>query len=524
MININKEDMSSFDMQEYATLFFEVNKKFKKIYHIFSNPEWSSSTTKQWGELLKMFQEITPKITLDPNKMMDAYLDYSQDYTTMLQSICASTENKNIAVDFDISDKRFKDAEWQEHPIFKYLQKHYLITNKYIQTILSDIESHDKNAAKKCRFYAQQFLHAISPGNFIFTNPSVLRTTMKDGGKNILNGLDNLIADLERNGGKLQIKMTDFDAFEIGKNIATTPGKVIFQNELMQLIQYESQTKQVYKRPLLVIPPWINKYYILDLSPDNSFIDWIVKQGHTVFLISWVNPDVTHAHKDFEDYLIEGSIAALDVIAEVTEEHEVNVLGYCIGGTLLGCTLSYLAEKNDHRIKSATYLTTMLDFSEPGDLGIFIDDDQVKEIENYMEKQGYLDGQTLSHIFNMLRANDLIWSYYIKNYLHGNNPAPLDILYWNSDSTNLPKKMHSFYLRNMYLNNRLCIPYGIQLNNVPINLHTIDVPVYFLSTQQDHIAPWKSTYAGMKIHSGKTTFVLGGSGHIAGIVNPPKKK
>jgi polyhydroxyalkanoate synthase len=317
--------------------------------------------------------------------------------------------------------------------------------------------------------------------------------------------------------------MSDLKAFKLGQNIATTPGKVIFQNDLMQLLQYQPSTEQVHLKPLLVVPPWINKYYILDLSPANSFIKWAVDQGHTVFLISWVNPDERLAHKIFDDYLLEGPLTALDVIEKITGQREVNAVGYCLGGTLLAITVAYLAAKKDDRILSGTYFTTMLDFSEPGELGIFLDEEQISLLEEKMKEKGYLDGSSMATTFNMLRANDLIWSFYVNNYLLGNEATAFDLLYWNSDSTRMPAKMHSFYLRNMYQQNLLIQPNGISLNGQGIDLSLINTPGYFVSTQEDHIAPWKSTYKGIHLLSSPVKFILGGSGHIAGIINPPVK-
>ena len=315
--------------------------------------------------------------------------------------------------------------------------------------------------------------------------------------------------------------MTDLDAFELGKNVAVTPGKVIFQTELMQLIQYAPTTEQVYQRPLLVIPPWINKYYILDLQPKNSFIRYALDQGFTVFVISWVNPDADHANKTFEDYMVEGPLAALDAIAQATGERDANVVGYCLGGTLLAAMLAYLAEKQDRRIKAATFLASLTDFEDPGELGVFIDEEQLAAMDESMARRGYLEGREMATTFNMLRANDLIWSFVINNYLMGKEPFPFDLLYWNSDSTRMPYAMHSFYLRRFYQENRLIEPGGISLCGVPIDLRKIRLPVYMLSTREDHIAPWASTYAATRLYRGKTTFVLAGSGHIAGIINPP---
>ena len=334
-------------------------------------------------------------------------------------------------------------------------------------------------------------------------------------------GLDHLLTDLEKGKGDLRISMTDTDAFELGKNVAVSEGKVVYQNDMMQLLQYAPSTEKVAKRPLLVVPPWINKFYILDLQPRNSLIKWAVDQGHTVFVISWVNPDERHADKGFEDYMFEGPLAAMEAMALATDIKELNVIGYCIGGTLTASTLAYLAAANDKRVKSATFLTTMVDFSEPGELGVFIDEDQLERLEEHMDKQGYLDGQYMSQVFNLMRDNDLIWSFVVNNYLMGREPMAFDLLYWNSDNTRMPKMMHSLYLRKMYLQNKLVEPGGIEMGGVPIDLTKIKTPVYWLSTKDDHIAPWQSTYKATQIYQGPKRFVLSASGHIAGVINPP---
>jgi polyhydroxyalkanoate synthase len=355
----------------------------------------------------------------------------------------------------------------------------------------------------------------------VLTNPEALREFVHSGGQSLMNGLRNLLEDLERGNGRLNIRMTDMEAFDLGRDIAATPGKVIFQNEMMQLLQYQPTTTQVRRRPLLIFPPWINKFYILDLRAKNSFIKWAVDQGHTVFVISWVNPNQEYATKSFDDYLREGSLAALSAIEQATGEREVNAVGYCLGGTLLSSTLGYLAAVNDECIQSASLFTTLLDFSQPGDLEVFIDEEQLDALERRMERQGFLDGSEMSTTFSMLRANDLIWSFFINNYLLGKDPFPFDLLFWNSDSTRMPAEMHSFYLRNMYQNNLLKESGGIVLNGEAIDLARVKVPVYFVSTIEDHIALWKSCYAGTQLFGGPVRFVLGASGHIAGVINPP---
>jgi polyhydroxyalkanoate synthase len=371
-------------------------------------------------------------------------------------------------------------------------------------------------------FYTRQYIDAVSPSNFLLTNPEVLRETVASGGHNLVKGLSNLLEDLSRGDGEqLRLRMTDEKAFQLGVNIATTPGKVVYQNELIQLIQYQPEKGTVHRRPLLIIPPWINKYYILDLRESNSFVKWAVGAGHTVFVISWVNPGKALAGKRFDDYLSEGVLAALDAVERATGEREANVVGYCLGGTLLAAALGYLEAKKDARIASATFLASLIDFAEGGELEVFIDEQQVKALEKKMARRGYLEGSEMATTFNMLRANDLIWSFVVNNYLLGRDPFPFDLLYWNSDSTRMPAAMHSFYLRNMYMKNLLAKPGGIRLHGVPIDLTHVKTPVYFVSTLEDHIAPWRSTYAGAKLFGGPVRFVLGGSGHIAGIVNHP---
>jgi polyhydroxyalkanoate synthase len=418
-------------------------------------------------------------------------------------------------------DWRFKDEEWSKNFVFDFLKQSYLITARHMQQAVAQVKGLPPESQRKVAFFTRQYVEALAPSNFLMTNPQVLRETVATGGENLVRGMNNLLRDLERGGGQLRVSMTDETAFQLGRNVATSPGKVIFQNDLMQLIQYLPITSEVYRRPLVIIPPWINKYYILDLREKNSFIRWAVAQGHTVFVVSWVNPDARLAQKGFDDYMVEGPLAAMDAVARATGEREMNLIGYCLGGTLLGSTLGYLAAKNDHRVKSATYFVSLLDFSEPGELGVFIDEGTVANLENKMNQRGYLEGSEMAGTFNLLRANDLVWSFVVNNYLLGKDPFPFDLLYWNADSTRMPARMHSFYLRNMYLKNLLGVPGGITLDGVPIDLSRVEQPSYFISTVEDHIAPWKTTYKGARYLGGPVRFVLGGSGHIAGIVNPP---
>jgi polyhydroxyalkanoate synthase len=418
-------------------------------------------------------------------------------------------------------DKRFKNELWIDNYLCDYIKQFYLLMSRYLQASADSVSGVDPHTQHKLKFYTRQFLNALSPTNFAATNPVVLRETIESRGENLIKGLRNFVEDLERGGGRLSLKMSDLSAFRFGENIATTPGKVIFQNELMQLIQYLPSTPMVHRRPLLIVPPWINKFYILDLKPKNSFIKWCTEQGQTVFVISWVNPGPELADKGFADYLREGPLAALDAIRRATGETEANVVGYCIGGTLTASALAYMAATNDRRVASATFFATLLNFADVGDISVFLDDAQLQLADEHMYRLGYLEGHHMGEAFNLLRENDLIWFFVVNNYLMGREPGAFDLLYWNSDTTRMPARMHSFYLRNMYHRNVLKDAGGVTLAGVPIDLRKIAVPVYFLSTREDHIAPWRSTYAGTQLVSGAVRFVLGASGHIAGVINPP---
>jgi polyhydroxyalkanoate synthase len=468
------------------------------------------------------FIEMTTRLMSNPARLMQAQMGLWQDYMALWQNTTRRIMGlgNEPVIQADPRDRRFKDGAWQDNEIFDFIKQSYLLSARFVQEVVKDVDGMDPKVAQKVDFYSRQFVDALSPSNFVLTNPEVLRKTVETGGENLLKGLTNLLADLERGRGKLRIRMTDVEAFKLGENIATTPGKVVWQTPLMQLIQYAT-TETVLKRPLLIIPPWINKFYILDLRPKNSFVRWAVAQGHTVFVVSWVNPDEELAAKDFGDYMEEGILAALDAIEATTGEKAINAIGYCLGGTLLACTLAWMAVKKDRRIKSATYLVTLLDFSEAGELGVFIDEQQIQALEEKMNKRGYLEGSEMAQTFNMLRANDLIWSFVVNNYLLGNEAFPFDLLYWNSDSTRMPAAMHSFYLRNMYQRNLLKELGGITLKGVPIDLSLVNLPTYMLAAREDHITPWKSTYRGLKYVKGTKRFVLAASGHIAGVVNSP---
>ncbi|MGB0632150.1 MAG: PHA/PHB synthase family protein [Alphaproteobacteria bacterium] len=469
------------------------------------------------------FMEMTQRMMADPARLAQAQVDLWNSYMALWQQ----TANRMMGQDAeslaepDSDDRRFSDAAWQENPVFDYIKQSYLLTSKWMINTVRETEGMEDETARKVDFYTRQFVDAIAPTNFAMTNPQVLRETVDTKGQNLINGLSNLLDDLERGKGQLAIKHVDPDAFEIGKSVATTPGKVVFQNELFQLLQFNPGTDKVRKTPLLIVPPWINKYYILDLREKNSFIKWAVDQGHTIFVVSWVNPDEKLALKTFEDYMLDGPVAAIGAACEAAGAEKVNVIGYCIGGTMTATALAYMAEKGDDRVASATFFTTLIDFEEPGELGVFIDEEQIASLEEKMSERGYLEGSEMASTFSMLRANDLIWSFVINNYLMGKEPFPFDLLFWNADSTRMPAVMHSYYLRMMYQANALVQPGGLELGGVKIDLRKIKVPVYILSTKEDHIAPWKSTFAATQLYSGNTTFVLASSGHIAGVVNPP---
>jgi polyhydroxyalkanoate synthase len=473
------------------------------------------------------FLEMTRHMMANPQKMMESGLSLWQGYMELWQSAALrmmGAEAEPVA-EPSRDDRRFRDEAWSDNQVFDYIKQSYLLTAKWLESTVQDVEGLDSKTQRKVNFYTRQFVDALSPTNFLLTNPQALRATVESKGENLVKGLNNLLDDLERGDGKLAIRMTDMDAFEIGKNVATAKGKVVYRNDLIELIQFDPLTDKVSQTPLLIVPPWINKFYILDLRPENSFIRWAAEQGHTVFVVSWVNPDAKLARKTYDDYMLEGPLAAMDAIEQATGERAVNIIGYCLGGTLTAATLAWMAaqkgQKWKDRVKSATFFTTMVDFADAGDLSVFVDETQLENMEAKMNERGYLEGSEMATTFNMLRANDLIWSFVVNNYLLGKDPFPFDLLFWNSDSTRMPAAMHAFYLRNMYLENKLATPGGISLAGTPIDLGKIDVPTYMISTREDHIAPWKATYAATQIYKGPIRFVLSASGHIAGVINPP---
>src|SRR6201986_2505509 len=417
-------------------------------------------------------------------------------------------------------DRRFTDPEWKSNQFFDFVLQFYLLTTQWAHDLVRNAEGLDPHTRKKAEFYVQQITNALAPSNFVLTNPEVLRETLASNGDNLVRGMKMLAEDIEAGHGTLRIRQSDPANLTVGVNMATTPGKVIFQNDLMQLIQYTPSTEKVLRTPLLIVPPWINKFYILDLKPEKSFIKWCVDQGITVFVISWVNPDKQLGAKTWDDYMKEGPLAAMDVIERATGELKVHTAGYCVGGTLLATTLAWLADKRRVRVTSATFLAAQVDFTHAGDLLVFVDEGQISSLERDMQESGVLEGSRMAMAFNMLRSNDLIWSYVVNNYLKGQPPSAFDLLHWNSDATRMPAANHSYYLRNFYLENRLSTG-SMVLDNTLLDLTKVKVPVYNLATREDHIAPAESVLYGSQFFGGPVKYVLSGSGHIAGVVNPP---
>ena len=475
--------------------------------------------------LMGAFTELLRGMVADPTPIMEAQFDLWRDYMSLWERTARRMlGGASEPVVFPAAgDKRFRDKEWQENQVFDFIKQSYLLTANWLQNTVAKVENLEPRERRRIEFYTKQFADALAPTNFILTNPEVLRATLQSNGENLVRGLNNLLEDLDRGEGQLAIRQTT-DVFKVGENIATAPGKVVFRNELIELLQYQPTTAEVYERPLLIFPPWINKFYILDLRPENSFIRWAVDRGYTVFVVSWVNPDRRLAKKGFEDYMRDGIFAALDAVEQATGVRDPSVIGYCIGGTLLGATLAYMAAKSESRIHSATFFAAQADFSEAGDLQIFIDDAQLESLEQMMETAGgVLQGSKMATTFNMLRANDLIWSFVVNNYLLGRDPVPFDLLYWNSDTTRMPEATHLFYLREFYKNNALAKG-KMTLGGVPLNLSKVKIPVYLQSAKEDHIAPCRSVYKSTQLFKGPIRFIVAGSGHIAGVVNPPAAK
>ncbi len=472
-----------------------------------------------------VMRSLAKAMSRDREAVVEAQTQWWNNFMTLWES----TARKMLGGDADAvvepapGDRRFKADEWRQNEVFDFIKQSYLLTANAMQEMVGNLHGLDEKERSRVAFYTRQFADALAPTNFPMTNPDVLKATIASNGENLVKGLDNLLADIERGHGELSIRQSA-DGFTIGENVATAPGKVVFRNEIMELLQYSPATDEVHARPLLIFPPWINKYYIIDLRPENSFVRWLVSRGYTVFLVSWVNPGADMAGKGFEDYMQGGIFAALDAVEKATGVKDPNCVGYCIGGTLLAATLAYMAAKGDDRIHSATFWAAQTDFSEAGELSVFVDEAQLEALKNQMDSGGgVLPGSKMAGAFNMLRANDLIWSFVINNYLLGKQPMPFDLLYWNSDTTRMPEKLHLSYLRQCYKENALASG-KMELAGVKLDLSKVKVPVYLQSAREDHIAPANSVFKSVNLFGGPVRFIIAGSGHIAGVINPPAAK
>ena len=488
--------------------------------------ELRDSVAEPMADMVKTFSKVTEYWLSDPSRALEAQTRLFAGYLTVWGNAISRArtgEEPSEAVVPDSGDKRFQDPEWGKNAFFDFLKQVYLVTSRWANDLVDKADGLDEHTRHKASFYVKQVSNAISPSNFILTNPELFRETVASNGENLVRGMKMLAEDIAAGKGDLRLRQGDHSSFEVGKNLATSPGKIVGRSDVAEIIQYDPATETVLKRPLLICPPWINKFYILDLKPEKSFIRWAVEQGHTVFVVSWVNPDERHGTKNWEAYIREGLQYGLDTIERATGEHEVNAVGYCVGGTLLAAALALMAQEGDDRIRSVTFFATQVDFTYAGDLKVFVDEDQVAAVERSMSGKGYLDGTKMATAFNMLRSGDLIWPYVVNNYMRGKDPLPFDLLYWNADSTRMAAANHSYYLRNCYLENTLSQG-RMELAGHTLSLGDIKIPVYNLATKDDHIAPARSVFLGSKYFGGKVDYVLTGSGHIAGVVNPPQSK
>ena len=485
--------------------------------------EVPNSAAEPMNELVKTLSQIAEYWMADPKRTLEAQsLLLGSMFNVWMRTAHKLSGSAEAPVASAVKDKRFSDEDWERNPFFDFLRQTYLVVGEWADRLVEETQGLDAHTKHKAAFYVRQLMAALSPANFIATNPQVYRETVASNGENLVRGMKILAEDLAAGRGELRMRQTDYSKFAVGKNMAMTPGKVIAQSDICEVIQYEPSTETVLKRPLLICPPWINKFYILDLNPQKSFIKWCIDQGHTVFVISWVNPDQRHADKGWEAYIREGIDFALETVEKATGERQVNSIGYCVGGTLLAAALALHAQEGDDRIASATLFTTQVDFTFAGDLKVFADEAQIGDLEERMKSTGYLDGQKMAAAFNMLRSSELIWPYFVNNYLKGVDPSAFDLLYWNSDSTRMAAANHSYYLRNCYLKNNLTQG-KMELAGKTLSLEDVKVPIYNLATKEDHIAPAKSVFVGSQYFGGKVDYVLSGSGHIAGVVNPPDK-
>ncbi|MEL6437089.1 MAG: class I poly(R)-hydroxyalkanoic acid synthase, partial [Pseudomonadota bacterium] len=476
------------------------------------------------ADMTKTFSKVTEYWLSDPQRALEAQTRLFSGYMNIWSNSIQRMGDMDIeeAVPGDKRDKRFADEDWSKQAFFSFMKQAYLVTTDWAHHLVDDAETLDEHTKHKAGFYMRQVTNALSPSNFLVSNPEVFKETVASNGANLVKGMEMLAHDIRDGKGELKVRQADYTPFEVGKNLAMTPGKVVARNDLIEVIQYTPTTEKVLKRPLLICPPWINKFYILDLNEQKSFIRWAVGEGHTVFVISWVNPTRDHADKDWNAYIDEGLLFALDVVGEITSEPDVNAIGYCVGGSLLSAGMALMARRKDKRIATTTLFTTQVDFTHAGDLKVFVDEEQLQVLEARMREHGYLDGSKMATAFNMLRSGDLVWPYMVNNYMKGKEPTPFDLLYWNADSTRMAAANHVFYLRNCYHENKLAKGEMI-LDGAPVSLKDVKVPIYNLAAKEDHIAPALSVFEGSKCFGGEVTYVMGGSGHIAGVINPPAK-
>ncbi|MGC1642432.1 MAG: class I poly(R)-hydroxyalkanoic acid synthase [Pseudolabrys sp.] len=514
-------------MEEFARNVARMMEEGGKALAAYLKPREEGRADDQYAEVtdvVKTLGQVADYWLRDPQRALELQSSLGKAYLDLWANAVKRMAGEKVepVAAPDPRDKRFTDPEWSSNQFFDFLKQAYLLTVQWANRLVRDAEGLDPHILQKADFYVRQIANAIAPSNFVLTNPELLRETLASKAENLVRGMHMLAEDIQAGHGSLQIRQSDSKMFELGRNLALTPGKVVFQNDLMQLIQYQAATKEVLKVPLLIVPPWINKFYILDLTPEKSFIKWCVDNGLTVFVVSWVNPDAKLAAKSFEQYMREGVLAALDAIETVTGAKQVDAIGYCVGGTLLSITLAYLAAKQQERVRSATLFAAQIDFTYAGDLMVFVDDERIKQLEAHMKDQGYLEASRMANAFNMLRSNDLIWPYVVNNYMRGKKPFPFDILFWNADATRMPAANHSYYLRNCYLDNTLTKG-KMEIAGEVLDLRKVKVPIYNLATREDHIAPAKSVLWGSQYFGGPVKYVLAGSGHIAGVINPPGK-
>lgn len=495
--------------------------------------------TQFYGELGvalgKQFGDAWLQLVKHPERAMQTHIDWFDHQLDLARNLTFETlgiadiGNGAVTARGDIGtsplrasrDSRFSSDDWHENPLFNWIRQSYLVNGEFLQKLIGDVDEHDPVKKKQLDYFTRQFISALSPSNYVLTNPELLRESAAQHGQNLVEGARKLLQHFDPEWDGINLHMADPRGFKLGETLAATPGAVVFQNDLMQLIQYDAATESVLKRPLLLLPPWVNKFYVMDLSPENSMVKWLVEQGHTVFVVSWVNPDESYRDVRFDDYLLRGPVQALDVICDICDTDEINAIGYCLGGTLLGIASAYLKSKGDHRIRSMTCFNALFDYSQPGDLGAFMTEPVVSALEKFVRHKGYHDGRIMAFSFNTLAENALFWPFFINTYIRNQSPPAFDLLYWSMDNTNLPAEMYIFFLREIYQHNKLATPGAIVLADTPIDISSIDTPCYFVAAFKDHITPWQSTFRNTQIVQGPARFVLSGSGHIAGIINPP---